>query len=118
MMQKPTEKITIDGQEYPIHFGYAALAHFERRSGISFDKLGEALQRGTMLNSILDLAFCGFYSGHRKESLKFPFESTDDVADLLDHDFENAIANIMEIFERQYSAKEEKHKSNTEPKKK
>jgi len=123
-MQKPTEFLNINGTEHPIHFGYAALAAFERRTDISFDKLGKALETGLKLNVILELTFCGLISGYRREGktgTELPFKNTDDVADLLDYDFEKSIEDVMAIFERQVSKKEEKKptsKRNTGVKKK
>ena len=95
------EKITIDEQEYPVHFGYAALLKFEREFKKSITKLD--FNNIGVLES-MQIVWCGFADGHRMakkkgdlpKSTKFEM-SIDDIADLVDTD-NNLLTRLMEMF--------------------
>lgn len=110
--------IKIEKKEYPIHFGYAALARFELQfnkkiTQLDFNAIG-------ILESI-QIIWCGFYDGHRHAkkrgelSKKDKFNlSVEDIADLIDTD-PQLMPKLLEQFSQSLApADQEKEEEKTE----
>ena len=97
--------VTIGKKELPIKFGFGALAKYSKITNTTLqdlDKLGIDMT----LDGALNLIYCGIEDGHR--AAKQEFELTiDDLADLIDNDFD-CIGKAMEILAEQMGGNTEK----------
>jgi hypothetical protein len=96
------EIVIINGKDYPVRFGMNSLRNFTKatnRSLQDLDKLGE----GMSLDDACQLILAGLKDGARVSGVECSL-NVDDVADLLDEDF-NALNNVLEIFSNQFTAK-------------
>jgi len=96
------EIVIINGKDYPVRFGINSLRLFCRdtnRSLADLDKLGE----GISLDDACYLILNGIKDGSRVSGQECSL-NVDDVADMLDDDFE-ALNKVLEIFSSQFSAK-------------
>lgn len=83
---------TLAGKEYPVSFGNAALALFERETGVSIATIGE----DTPYFNTLRLIWCGMRDGGRKAGKPFLLEF-EAFCDLLDEDAD-AVQRLMDVF--------------------
>jgi hypothetical protein len=102
--------VEINEKKYPVKFGFNALRKYGMKTNTSLqdlDKLGQDMR----LNDALTLILCGIEDGYRKA--KQPCDLTiDDLADLIDSDFE-AIERCMVILTEQMGgSKKGKEKAN------
>lgn len=96
------EIVIINGTDYPCRFGMNALRLFckeTNRKLTDLDKLGEDLS----LDDACFLIKAGLTDGARKAGKEFSL-SVDDIADILDEDFET-IQKVMDVFSNQFAAK-------------
>ena len=96
------EVVIINGKDYPVRFGMNALRMFCKDTGRSLadlDKLGKEIS----LDDACYLILNGIRDGSRVSGQECSL-NVDDVADLLDEDFE-ALNKVLEIFSSQFSAK-------------
>jgi len=96
------EVVLINGKDYPVRFGMNSLRMFCKDTGRSLadlDKLGE----GISLDDACYLILNGIKDGSRVSGQECSL-TVDDVADMLDEDFD-ALNKVLEIFSTQFSAK-------------
>ena len=97
------EIVIINGTDYPVRFGMNALRLFckeTNRKLTDLDKLGQDLS----LDDACFLIKAGLTDGARKAGKEFSL-SVDDIADILDEDFD-ALQKVLDVFSEQFSAKE------------
>jgi len=97
--------IEIDKKKYPIKFGFKALRKYSSKTKTSLqdlDKLGTDMT----LDDALNLIFCGIEDGYRAAKQECEI-SIDDLADLIDGDFDS-IGRAMEILAEQMGGSNEK----------
>jgi len=100
------EVVIINGKDYPVRFGMNSLRLAD------LDKLGE----GISLDDACYLILNGIKDGSRVSGQECSL-SVDDVADMLDEDFD-ALNKVLEIFSSQFSAKFETEGNDKATKKK
>lgn len=96
------EIVVINGKDYPVRFGMNSLRNFTKatdRSLQDLDKLGD----GMSLDDACQLVLAGLKDGARVSGKECSL-NVDDVADLLDDDFD-ALNRVLEVFASQFSAK-------------
>ena len=96
------EIVIINGKDYPVRFGMNSLRNFTKATGRSLkdlDKIGD----GMSLDDACQLILAGLKDGSRVSGKECSL-NVDDVADMLDDDFE-ALNKVLEIFASQFSAK-------------
>ena len=109
------EIVIINGTDYPVRFGMNALRLFckeTNRKLTDLDKLGQNLS----LDDACFLIKAGLTDGARKAGKEFSL-SVDDIADILDDDFD-ALQKVMDVFSEQFSAKESEKVGNEKGSKK
>ena len=109
------EIVIINGTDYPVRFGMNALRLFckeTNRKLTDLDKLGQDLS----LDDACFLIKAGLTDGARKAGKEFSL-SVDDIADILDDDFD-ALQKVMDVFSEQFSAKESQKVGNEKGSKK
>ena len=97
--------IEIDKKKYPIKFGFNALRKYSSKTKTSLqdlDKLGTDMT----LDDALNLIYCGIEDGYRAAKQECEL-SIDDLADLIDGDFDS-IGRAMEILAEQMGGDNEK----------
>ncbi len=97
--------IEIDNKKYPIKFGFNALRKYSTKTNTTLqdlDKLGTDMT----LDDALNLIFCGIEDGYRAAKQECEI-SIDDLADLIDGDFDS-IGRAMEILAEQMGGSNEK----------
>ena len=97
------EIVIINKKDYPVRFGMNALRLFckeTNRKLTDLDKLGQDLS----LDDACFLIKAGLTDGARKAGKEFSL-SVDDIADILDDDFD-ALQKVMDVFSEKFSAKE------------
>ena len=107
--------VQIGTKKYPVRFGFNALRKFSMRTGMGlqdFDKLGTDMS----LDSALQLIFCGIEDGYRKAKQSNEIQSIDDLADLIDSDYE-AVERCMNILTSMLTSGAEKKKKAKKEKK-
>lgn len=87
--------VDINGKEYPISFGMAALAEFLDLAGLQLSEL-DRLQSALSLTNALQLVHTGLVHGGRKAGSPYSGAFID-TCDLLDAD-EEALAKVMDLF--------------------
>lgn len=90
------EKVNIGGQELNVKFGFNALSIFEKESGESVNsitKYGNEIP----INLAICLVFAGLKDGARASKSDFTL-TKEDIADLLDDDFD-ALSRVLKVFE-------------------
>ncbi len=104
--------VKVKKKEYPVYFGYNALAEFTDASGITIDTLLNLGTKGEGLtfSQARNLIYCGIKEGHRKQKKKFSMTSYD-VGDLFDPISENIeiFHQFMKIFAEQIGVPDEKN---------
>lgn len=110
MKAKP---IFIDGKDYPVKYGFAALRIFSEATGTTLNDLAK-LGDNISITQALALVWAGLKDGARAMGTDFEL-SIDDVADLLDNDQE-AMEKVLEVFQDSL-AKPEKGKRKKKAKK-
>tara|TARA_R110002020_G_scaffold470398_1_gene696256 strand:- start:2207 stop:2548 length:342 start_codon:yes stop_codon:yes gene_type:complete len=107
--------VQIGKKKFPVRFGFNALRKFSTRTGMGlqdFDKLGADMS----LDSALQLIFCGIEDGYRKAKQPNEISCIDDLADLIDTDYE-AIERCMNILTSMLTTGAEKKKNAKKEKK-
>lgn len=89
--------VIINGKDYPVKYGFAALRHFSDVTGTTLGQLGELGQDMTITQAIA-LVWSGLKDGARVTKQEFTLE-LDDVADMLDEDQE-AMTKVLKVFEQ------------------
>jgi hypothetical protein len=89
------KNLLIGGQERPFHFGYAALARFSEKSGMTLDQMATGVVASRLDQSIM-LIGCGLEDGARRGGERWPFSDID-IADWLD-DRPDALGEGLAIF--------------------
>ena len=87
--------VKIGTKKFPIRFGFAALRKFSLKTNTTLadlDKLGTEMT----LDAALQLIYCGIEDGYRKSKQEIEIASVDELADLIDDDFD-AIGRCMEV---------------------
>jgi hypothetical protein len=107
------EYVKINGKKMPVKYGFNALRHFSRMTGISINQM-ESLSNNMTFDTALTLIFCGLMDGARAAKEKFSY-TIDDLADDLDTDM-TAIDRCMTLFADQMGGKETEEKK-SQPKK-
>ena len=101
--------ININEKKYPIKFGFNALRKYSSKTNTSLqdlDKLGDNMT----LDSALTLIYCGIEDGYRAAKQEFDL-TIDDLADLIDNDYDS-LGRAMEIqAEHMGGSKEKKQKA-------
>ena len=90
--------IEINDKKLPIKFGFAALAKYSKKTNTSLQEL-DKLGVDMTLDDALTLIYCGIEDGHRAAKQECNL-SIDDLADLIDGDFDS-IGKAMEILAEQ-----------------
>jgi hypothetical protein len=72
--------------DFPIRYGWAALAKFGDSAGLTMDDVLQMDMKKMKVSDLLKFLLAGFEDGARKEGKECKIKSTDDVADLLDED--------------------------------
>ena len=98
--------VFINGKDYPVKYGFAALRAFSDETGTTLGDLSN-LGNNMSITQALALVWAGLKDGARVMKQDFKM-SIDDVADLMDED-ENAMTKVLKVFE-QSLAKPEKTK--------
>ena len=96
------EIVIINKKDYPVRFGMNALRLFCKDTGRTLqdlDKLGDNMS----LDDACFLILNGIKDGSRVSGQECSL-NVDDVADLLDDDFE-ALNKVLEVFSNQFTAK-------------
>jgi hypothetical protein len=93
MKAKP---IFIDGKDYPVKYGFAALRIFSEATGTTLNDLAK-LGDNISITQALALVWAGLKDGARAMGTDFEL-SIDDVADLLDNDQE-AMEKVLGVFQ-------------------
>ncbi len=110
------EFVEIGTKKYPIRFGFNALRKFSLKTGTTLadlDKIGVEMD----LHKALVLIYCGIEDGYRKAKRKSEIPSVDDLADLIDTDFD-AIGRCMDFLAKHLGRGNEKKKKASQVKKK
>lgn len=97
--------IEINNKKLPIKFGFNALRKYSSKTNTSLqdlDKIGADMT----LNDALTLIYCGIEDGYRAAKQKCEI-GIDDLADLIDGDFDS-IGKAMEILTEQMGGNTEK----------
>ena len=97
--------IEIDDKKYPIKFGFNALRKYSTKTNTTLqdlDKLGTDMT----LDDALTLIYCGVEDGYRAAKQECEI-SIDDLADLIDNDYDS-IGKAMEILAEQMGGNTEK----------
>ena len=97
--------IEINNKKYPIKFGFNALRKYSTKTNTTLqdlDKLGSDMT----LDDALTLIYCGVEDGYRAAKQKCEI-SIDDLADLIDNDYDS-IGKAMEILAEQMGGNTEK----------
>lgn len=87
--------IIINGKDYPVKYGYAALRHFSDATGTTLGDLGTMGETMTITQAIA-LVWAGLKDGARVTKTEFNL-GIDEVADLLDED-EKAMEKVLAVF--------------------
>ena len=93
MKAKP---IFIDGKDYPVKYGFAALRIFSEATGTTLNDLAK-LGDNISITQALALVWAGLKDGARAMGTDFKL-SIDEVADLLDNDQE-AMEKVLAVFQ-------------------
>tara|TARA_R100000654_G_scaffold39612_2_gene65451 strand:- start:2439 stop:2786 length:348 start_codon:yes stop_codon:yes gene_type:complete len=96
------EIVILNGQDYPVRFGMNSLRVFCHATGRSLQDL-EKIGFDLSLNDACELIKAGLSDGARKAGKDFQM-TTEDIADLLDEDFE-ALQRVLDVFATQFTAK-------------
>ena len=87
--------VLINGKDYPVKYGYAALRHFSDATGTTLGDLGNMGETMTITQAIA-LVWAGLKDGARVTKTEFSLDM-DDVADLLDED-DKALEKVLAVF--------------------
>ena len=90
--------IEINENKHPIKFGFSALAKYSKKTNTSLQNL-DKLGTDMTLDDALTLIYCGIEDGYRAAKQECNL-TIDDLADLIDGDFES-ISRAMEILAEQ-----------------
>ena len=107
------EYVEVNGKKMPCKYGFNALRHFSRMTGVSINQM-EHIGDDMTFDTALTLIFCGLMDGARAAKEGFSY-TIDDLADDLDEDM-GAIDRCMTLFGKQMGGKEVQGKKK-EPKK-
>ena len=88
--------IFINGKDYPVKYGFAALRAFSDATNISLQQLS-TIGNNMSITQALALVWAGLKDGARVMKQDFNM-SIDDVADLLDQD-QDAMSKVLKVFE-------------------
>jgi hypothetical protein len=102
------EYIEVNGNRYPVRFGFNALREFASITGTTLSEL-QHLQKNITLDHAIKLVYCGFKDGARKDKMPFSM-SVEDIADLLDED-SSILEKAFETFNKQFSGNEKKSRA-------
>lgn len=98
------EVVILNGKDYPVRFGMNSLRLFTKETGRSLQDL-ERLGGDISLDDACCLIKAGLVDGARKAGKDFSM-TTEDIADLLDDDFE-ALQKVLDVFSQQFAAKQQ-----------
>jgi hypothetical protein len=101
------EYVDVNGKKMAVKFGFNALRHFSRMTGISIGQM-EDLGNNMTFDVAVHLIYCGLQDGARVTKEKFNYE-VEDLADDLDSDM-TIIERCMEIFAQQMGKDKPKKK--------
>lgn len=87
--------IFINGKDYPVKYGFAALRAFSDVTGTTLNELNQ-LGKTMTITQALALVWAGLKDGARVMNKEFDL-SIDDVADLMDED-DQAMNKVLEVF--------------------
>lgn len=92
--------VIINGKDYPVKYGFAALRAFTDETNITLNELGK-LGDNMTITQALALVWAGLKDGARVTGNEFNM-SIDDVADLIDKDQE-ALTKVLSVFQKSIS---------------
>lgn len=92
--------VIINGRDYPVKYGFAALRAFTDETNITLNQLGQIGDNMTITQA-LALVWAGLKDGARVTGSKFEM-SIDEVADLIDKDQE-ALTRVLSVFQKSIS---------------
>ena len=95
--------VFINGKDYPVKYGMAALRAFSDATGITLGELG-SIGDNITITQALAIVCSGLKDGARVTQKDFKL-SIDDVADMLDEDDE-AMTKVLAVFEHSLGKKE------------
>ena len=107
------QPVKINGKDYPVKYGFAALRKFSDVTGTTLQQLDKLATEMTMTQAIA-LVYAGLCDGHRVTNQEFDM-NLDDVADLMDEDSE-AMTKVLDVFA--LSMSDNKKKTNSKASKK
>lgn len=73
------KKVTIDGKDYPFRLTVGAMVAYERVTGEDFSKFN-----GENIEKMLCIIFYGIKSACKADSVEFPYQSPDEIADYIE----------------------------------
>lgn len=100
--------VFINGKDYPVKYGFAALRKFSDITGTTLQELDGLANKMTLTQAIA-LVYAGLADGARVTKTEFTL-SLDEVADLMDDDNE-AMTNVLNVFAESFGDTKAKNKS-------
>lgn len=97
--------VFINGKDYPVKYGFAALRAFTDKTNTNLGELS-ALGDNMTISQAIALVWAGLKDGARVMKQDFNL-SLDDVADLLDEDHD-AMTKVLKVFELSMSKPSQK----------
>tara|TARA_R110002020_G_scaffold731_4_gene3643 strand:+ start:6765 stop:7121 length:357 start_codon:yes stop_codon:yes gene_type:complete len=82
------EILEINGNDYPIRFGFNALREYSKITGATMQDLNKLANGETTFNDAFALIYCGMKDGARKAKKEFRY-SIADITDLFDGNLES-----------------------------
>lgn len=84
------KKVKINGKDYPFRLTIGAMVAYKRDTGEDFSKFN-----GEDMEKMLHIIFYGIKSACKADSVEFPYQSPDEIADYID------MGQIGDLFEPQ-----------------
>ena len=100
--------VFINGKDYPVKYGFAALRKFSDITGTTLQELDGLANKMTLTQAIA-LVYAGLADGARVTKTEFTL-SLDEVADLMDDDNE-AMTNVLNVFAESFGDTKAKSKA-------
>tara|TARA_R110000744_G_scaffold129557_1_gene236980 strand:+ start:728 stop:1054 length:327 start_codon:yes stop_codon:yes gene_type:complete len=104
------EYLDVNGKKMAVKFGFNALRHFSRMTGVNISEM-ENLGTNMTFDIAVHLIYCGLQDGARVTKDKFNYE-IEDLADDLDSDM-TIIERCMTIFAEQMGRSKPQKKGKT-----
>lgn len=105
--------VFINGTDYPVKYGFAALRKFSDLTGTTLQQL-DKLTTSMTLTQAIALVYAGLADGARVTKTEFTL-TLDEVADLMDEDSE-AMTNVLNVFAESFGDSKAQKKGRTKKK--